>query len=64
MKTKKLEIENMLPRIIEVSRFEYIEKISSKKPRVATVYELGYYSEGSGSIFINGNNYTIKKSSK
>ena len=60
MEIIKLQIENMLPRIIDARSYEFIEPIPNKPKRTVNFYELGYYTEGGGTIYVDGEAYSVR----
>ena len=60
VKIIKLQTENMLPRIIDARQYELTEKDESKPKRTVRIYELSYYIEGGGTIYIDEDSYFIR----
>lgn len=59
MKTVELPIEQMLPRMIDARVYEFEKGSPRKRKRKTYVYELGFYLQGNGSIFIDDREYPI-----
>lgn len=60
MKNVKLQIEHMLPRIIEARAYQLLDPNIKMPKRTVSVYELGFYIEGGGTIYYNGEAFPVR----
>ncbi len=59
MKTQLLPVTAMLPRISICRAYDTRAREHRRRVRISEFYELCYYTEGGGSVFINGEEYVI-----